>query len=222
MTAPDWGQDHLSLEAVVAYVDGELAAGPHARATQHLGQCPECAAQVSSAGPGPQGAAHRGRPVPAVALLSSLRSIPQDTDLPAAAARAGDDRRRPAGLGAAPRASGSAADVDRPRPPRRPAPVARPVRRPTHRRLRVGTGVAVSGLALGALVFGASPAAPSTPATPTAPPSADAEPGVRRLGGNPRVLDARLQLGSAGPAPAVADRRALIRGYADFTAAAAR
>ena len=71
MTAPDWGQDHLSLEAVAAYVDGELAAGPHARATQHLGQCPECAAQVSSQGQARKALRAAGGPCLPSALLSS-------------------------------------------------------------------------------------------------------------------------------------------------------
>ena len=47
---PDWGQDHLSTEAVAAYVDGELGERPYDRATRHLAECSECAAQVVAQG----------------------------------------------------------------------------------------------------------------------------------------------------------------------------
>ena len=45
-SAPDWGQDHLSLDAVVAFVDDELSAGAHLRAEAHLDCCRECRAEV--------------------------------------------------------------------------------------------------------------------------------------------------------------------------------
>lgn len=47
---PDWGQDHLSAEAIAAYVDGELGERPYDRATRHLANCSECAAQVVAQG----------------------------------------------------------------------------------------------------------------------------------------------------------------------------
>ena len=199
VTAPDWGQDHLSLEAVVAYVDGELASGPHGRATQHLGQCPDCAAQVSAQGQARKALRTAGGPCLPSSLLSTLRAIPQDAELP------------PPPPGLAMTADGQLVSVLGPVPGFRAdaaAPVHHATRRParvapTQRRLRVGTGVAVSGLALGALVFGASSTAPSAPAAPTSPPSADrGVPGPAVLGSNPRLLDARFQLGSTGPAPA--------------------
>ena len=204
MTAPDWGQDHLSLEAVAAYVDGELAAGPHARATQHLGQCPECAAQVSSQGQARKALRAAGGPCLPSALLSSLRSIPQEADLPGP----------PPGLAIS--ADGQLVSMLRPEPgfrseiatpthhavPRPPA--SRPT--PSHRKLRVGTGVATAGLALGALVFGAAQPAPSAPAAPTAPTPVAGLPSGSVFGGapvSPNVVDAQLRLGTAGPAPAV-------------------
>ena len=36
VTAPDWGEDHLTLDAIVAYVDDELGSGPYSRATRHV------------------------------------------------------------------------------------------------------------------------------------------------------------------------------------------
>jgi len=204
VTAPDWGQDHLSLEAVAAYVDGELAAGPHARATQHLGQCPECAAQVSSQGQARKALRTAGGPCLPSALLSSLRSIPQEADLPGP----------PPGLAIS--ADGQLVSMLRPEPgfrseiatpthhavPRPPA--SRPT--PSHRMLRVGTGVATAGLALGALVFGAAQPAPRAPAAPTAPTPVAGLPSGSVFGGapvSPNVVDAQLRLGTAGPAPAV-------------------
>jgi anti-sigma factor RsiW len=214
VTAPDWGQDHLSLEAVVAYVDGELAPGPHSRASQHLGQCPQCANQVSAQGQARKALRTAGGPCLPSALLSSLRAIPQDADLPGP----------PPGLAVS--ADGQLVSVLRPeRRPSHPGgheirvqtrashpqlaappvPAARPgPASPRSRRLRVGTGVAVSGLALGALVFGAPGTTPGAPAPaapiPTAHRGVPVGPGFGGSGGSPGVLDARLQLG--GPAPA--------------------
>lgn len=37
---------HLSIEALAAYVDGELAAGPRLRAAEHVAQCLECGVAV--------------------------------------------------------------------------------------------------------------------------------------------------------------------------------
>jgi len=38
--------EHLSVEAIAAYVDGELRMNAHLRAAHHLSQCPQCAAEV--------------------------------------------------------------------------------------------------------------------------------------------------------------------------------
>ena len=73
---------HLSLDAVVAHVDGELPAGPAARAAAHVDRCPACAGEVMA-----QRQARRrlrGADAPGVpaSLLSSLRAIPDVADLP--------------------------------------------------------------------------------------------------------------------------------------------
>ena len=207
VTPPDWGQDHLSPGGRRRLRRRGAASGPHARASQHLGQCPECAAQVSAQGQARKALRTAGGPCLPSTLLSSLRAIPLDAELPAAAARAGHDRRRPAGLGGAPGAVPPPAAFPgvpptcarRPSAPRATRP-ARAGRRPAQRRLRVGTGVAVSGLALGALVFGASAAAPAPRPHRRRRPTADrGVPGGRRCSAaRPSLLDARLQLG--GPA----------------------
>lgn len=40
--------EHLSTEAVAAFVDGELRMTAHLRAAQHLSMCPQCAAEVDA------------------------------------------------------------------------------------------------------------------------------------------------------------------------------
>lgn len=38
--------EHLSIEAIAAFVDGELRMKAHLRAASHLSLCPQCAAEV--------------------------------------------------------------------------------------------------------------------------------------------------------------------------------
>ncbi|AZB38790.1 RNA polymerase subunit sigma-70 [Mycobacterium avium subsp. paratuberculosis] len=38
--------EHLSVEAIAAFVDGELRMNAHLRAAHHLSQCAQCAAEV--------------------------------------------------------------------------------------------------------------------------------------------------------------------------------
>ena len=40
--------EHLSTEAVAAFVDEELRLTPHLRAAHHLSLCPQCAAEVEA------------------------------------------------------------------------------------------------------------------------------------------------------------------------------
>ena len=42
--------EHLSVEAIAAFVDGELRMSAHLRAAHHLSLCPECADQVDAQG----------------------------------------------------------------------------------------------------------------------------------------------------------------------------
>jgi anti-sigma factor RsiW len=162
VTPPDWGQDHLSSDAIVAYVDDELAEGPHERATRHIARCAECEAQVRAQGQTRSALRTASGPVLPSALLSTLRSIPESAELPPP----------PAGLAVTP--DGQFVSVLRPQSdmlelakPAEQAPETPPVvqgrRRPpggspVQRRIRLGTGVAVSGLALGALAYGLPPA----------------------------------------------------------------
>lgn len=40
--------EHLSTEAIAAFVDNELRLTPHLRAANHLSLCPQCAAEVDA------------------------------------------------------------------------------------------------------------------------------------------------------------------------------
>lgn len=40
--------EHLSTEAIAAFVDGELRMTAHLRAASHLSMCPQCAAEVDA------------------------------------------------------------------------------------------------------------------------------------------------------------------------------
>ncbi|WP_214404523.1 zf-HC2 domain-containing protein [Pseudonocardia lacus] len=208
VSAPDWGVDHLSLDAVVAFVDDELDPGPRERATRHAASCRECAAQVVAQTQARVALRTAAGPQLPSSLLSSLRSIPQHADLPAApdlamsedgqiVARARPERSairsRSAELPVQ-RVARAEAEDEEPVPPAgldgREAP-EHGRRRPVPRRLRLGTGVAVSGLALGALAFGAGAA--GSPSTPAPAP----ERGV--LGGpvvGAGLVDARLRVGT--------------------------
>jgi anti-sigma factor RsiW len=158
---PDWGQDHLTVEAVAAYVDGELAERPYDRATRHLAACPECAAQVVAQGQARSALRSARCPSLPSSLMSALRSIPHDTELPGA----------PNGLAMS--ADGELVSPVDPTESSAPAGLAGA---PKPRRGRIGAGAAISGLALGALAIGAVIIAGDTPtsAATGVPPSIDA------------------------------------------------
>jgi anti-sigma factor RsiW len=161
LRTPDWGQDHLSLDAIVAYVDDELAAGAHHRADTHLACCLDCRAEVVAQRQARAALRTAGGPALPSSLLHTLRAIPVEAELPPP----------PPGLGIT--ADGQFvllrdfAQPDFPQPdfpqpdgPRSDGPRVEPRR--LSRRARFG---AVSGLAIGALAVGAL-ATPATPATP--------------------------------------------------------
>jgi anti-sigma factor RsiW len=171
LRTPDWGQDHLSLDAIVAYVDDELAVGAHHRADTHLACCLDCRAEVVAQRQARAALRTAGGPALPSSLLHTLRAIPVEAELPPP----------PPGLGitadgqfvllrdfAQPDfAQPDFAQPDFPQPdfpqpdgPRSDGPRVEPRR--LSRRARFG---AVSGLAIGALAVGAL-ATTATPATP--------------------------------------------------------
>lgn len=194
---PDWGEGHLTTEAVAAFVDGELTAGPAERAARHVDRCAECAGEVVAQRQARAALRAAAGPRPPSGLLSSLRAIPLDAELPGP----------PPGLAVAP--DGTLVTMVRPEtgePRRRPGPSLR---------VRLGAGAAVSGLALGALAFaGAFDAAPA--------PGRDVFRGTgpgpgsgleARLGGRPTGQPGMLDAGLRERLDAVPGTMRAVRGY---------
>lgn len=68
--------EHLSTEAIAAFVDGELRMSAHLRAAHHLSLCPECAAEVDAQGQA-RAALRDSRPIAVPrSLLGTLAQIP--------------------------------------------------------------------------------------------------------------------------------------------------
>lgn len=80
-----WGlsEQHLALDALVAFVDGELSPSAHDRAVAHLAGCPACAADAAAQRQAR--AAVRAADTPSVSpqLLQALQAIPSSAELPA-------------------------------------------------------------------------------------------------------------------------------------------
>ncbi|HEY1967311.1 MAG TPA: zf-HC2 domain-containing protein [Pseudonocardia sp.] len=146
---PAWGGGHLALDAIVAYVDEELSPGAQRRALEHLSRCPECAVEVVAQTQARLALRASSAPCLPTALLHNLRDIPLQTELP----------EPPAGLSVGP--GGQLFELQR--PPRAGR------RRPLDRRVRLGAGAVVSGLAIGALVVAGNAAAPSRGSAPVLP-----------------------------------------------------
>lgn len=69
--------EHLSIEAIAAFVDGELRMGAHLRASSHLSMCPQCAAEVEAQSQA-RSALRDSCPIAVpTSLLGMLSQIPQ-------------------------------------------------------------------------------------------------------------------------------------------------
>jgi anti-sigma factor RsiW len=68
--------EHLSIEAVAAFVDGELTMKSHLRAATHLSLCPQCAAEVEAQGQARSALRDSCPIVVPRALLGMLSQIP--------------------------------------------------------------------------------------------------------------------------------------------------
>jgi anti-sigma factor RsiW len=193
LSSPDWGQAHLSLDAIVAYVDEELAPGANARADAHLTCCRECSAEVVAQLQARVALRAAAGPCLPSRLLRSLRAIPVDAELPPA----------PPGLAVSaegqfvllrdvPPAHAAAGTAAVPAVGSRRGPSTAPRR--FSRRARIG---ALSGLALGALAVGAL-AAPGPAGPPPVP-----QRGV--LGGAVLDIPAQARLSTSPSATPAAD-----------------
>jgi hypothetical protein len=88
-----WGAAHLGPDAIVAFVDDELASGARRRALSHLSGCGQCASEVVEQTQARIFLKASSVPSTPSSLLASLRDIPSQAELPPA----------PAGLAVGPR-----------------------------------------------------------------------------------------------------------------------
>lgn len=150
-----WGlsEQHLLPDVVVAFVDGELSATAHDRASSHIAKCAVCRTEIAAQRQAAS-AVHAANAFSAPAgLLASLRAIPDQVEMPA----------MPDGLAVT--SDGQLVAVQK--PDRVPAlggtaPLGTSAKlgegetvlgRRSGRRAAQGAGVVVSGLVLGALAF---------------------------------------------------------------------
>jgi anti-sigma factor ChrR (cupin superfamily) len=87
--------EHLSTEAIAAYVDGELTMKVHLRAAHHLSLCPQCAAEVegqTQARTALRDSLPISMPSSLLGLLSQIpQSAPDDQVAPQGRSRSGGD-----------------------------------------------------------------------------------------------------------------------------------
>ena len=165
-----WGlpEQHLALDAIVAFVDGELSPNAYDRAAAHLARCPACAADASAQRQARAAVQAADTPSISPRLMQALQSIPSHAELPPQpdglgltrdgqlVAMSPGGRAKPFGagpvlgsgtpLGGGQQPMGTTAalgDQD--------APASRDAAR--NRRTRQGAGVVFSGLVLGALAL---------------------------------------------------------------------
>lgn len=77
---------HLAVDALVAFVDGELAPGARDRAAAHLTGCASCAAEIAAQRQARSVVRSAQCPPAPPDLLAALRDIPHTADLPEAPA----------------------------------------------------------------------------------------------------------------------------------------
>ncbi len=73
--------EHLSTEAIAAFVDGELRMSAHLRAAHHMSQCPQCSAEVDSQGQARTALRDSCPIIVPSSLLGALSEIPHHAPL---------------------------------------------------------------------------------------------------------------------------------------------
>ncbi|MGH3772735.1 MAG: zf-HC2 domain-containing protein [Pseudonocardiaceae bacterium] len=73
---------HLAVDAVVAFVDGELGPAARDRASAHLSECQSCVAEVAAQCQARSVVRSAWCPSAPADLLAALRDIPHTADLP--------------------------------------------------------------------------------------------------------------------------------------------
>ncbi|MBP2476473.1 anti-sigma factor RsiW [Crossiella equi] len=76
-------EQHLTPDAIVAFVDGELSPVAHDRASAHVAKCQLCAGEVSAQRSAKSALRTSALPGVSSRLMASLCAIPQNTELPA-------------------------------------------------------------------------------------------------------------------------------------------
>jgi anti-sigma factor RsiW len=132
--------DHLSLDVVVAYADGEMSLTAYQRAAAHLVRCGACAADVAEQTAASQYLRAAQMPTMPGSLFDALKSIPVASPAPSSPG------------GSYPTTS----DHSGPGPGR-------------GRRFRLGAGALVAGIAVGAVMVTAAGDSPTDPAAPPRP-----------------------------------------------------
>lgn len=138
----DFFDEHLTLDVIVAFADGEMAMLPFQRAAAHLSRCPRCSAEVEEQKLAQRWLRTAEAPRMPGSLLASLRSIP-------VAAPISNPPTSPGGPGSV-SSSIAAAESGR-----HAGSVAR------SRRFRLGAGAVVAGIAVGAVLTAAAGEAPA-------------------------------------------------------------
>ncbi|AKC41183.1 RNA polymerase subunit sigma-70 [Mycobacteroides chelonae] len=85
--------EHLSTEAIAAFVDGELRMSAHLRAAHHLSMCAECALEIDAQRQARSALRDSGGirvPVSLLGLLSQIPHIPHEAAPPSPSSHEGD------------------------------------------------------------------------------------------------------------------------------------
>ncbi|WP_433801902.1 zf-HC2 domain-containing protein [Actinomycetospora sp. CA-084318] len=199
---------HLTLDAMVAFVDGELGEAAAGRAAAHVDHCLTCAGEVAAQRQARRRLRAADCPGAPSSLLTSLRNIPDHAELPEV----------PAGLGVDAEGRFVVPAED---PPDRPRRTGRRGGGGPRSRRRVLPAVVASGLVAGAaavvgpvLSAGAVPVAPLPGRVPSAGASLTAAPPAVGERGNPvagavvqdAVARAATPTSTTPPAPSDATR----------------
>lgn len=138
-------EDHLGLDAIVAFTDGEMGLLGYQRAAAHLARCPMCAAEVAEQTTARELLRSADSPRMPGSLFDQLRSIP-------------------VAVPAAPTVPGLRIDQQ----PGQAVMLDGVARAPQQRRrFRMGAGFLVAGLAAGALATAALSGGSESPSTPS-------------------------------------------------------